>query len=123
MPKPVRRVTAPNLIAIAQLVRLLIDGTRTIAELAEATGLNINTVQRYCGAFYRARATYICNWRLDSRGAYSIRIYQLGDGADVAAPKQTSLSRAASMRDERKAAKAGKPYTRKTHTRRNAYGL
>ena len=84
--KRVRVETHATTIAIAQLVKAMQAGRMDCHELAEHTGLNLNTVYRYAAAFYRAGAAHICELRPDGRGLYKTRIYKLGPGVDVQPP-------------------------------------
>lgn len=83
MPKKVRIVTNPNVIAMARLVSLLQDGTLTCRELAEETGLTYAIACRYCAALHRAGVAHIATWEQDGRGAFTIRVYKLGRGKDA----------------------------------------
>lgn len=80
------RVTAPNVLGLAHLVRLLQDGTRDSWELAAECGLSRLTVQSYCRALRQVGAAHICMWEQDQRGAHTIMIYKLGPGADAKRP-------------------------------------
>lgn len=106
MPKAVRIVTDPTLIAVGHLVRLLQHGDKDMKELAEGCGLSYLTVQRYCAAFYRAGAIHIAGWRKDGRGAVRIRIYQMGEGIDVPAPIVNKVEKARRLRVHRQDMKA-----------------
>lgn len=116
-PRAVRRVLGADRLAFYNLVALLLHGQFTMAELAEKTGLNINTVQRTCAGLHNAGAAYICNWKLDGRGSYSIRIYKIGEGVDIRPPTRTRQQNAERMRSARK----GLPY--KTHTKPTLFGI
>lgn len=83
MTKPVRRVTAPNLIAVGVLIKHLMDGRLTNRQLAEVTGLAYLTVCRYTAAIYNADAAFITRLEIDNRGAQTIRVYKLGTDDDA----------------------------------------
>lgn len=102
MPRKPRIVTDPNLVAVANLVHLLERGMHDMRELAEQCGLTYLSVSRYCAAFHRARAVHIAGWKADPRGAFTIRIYELGEGVDAIAPAVTRAEKARRMRIGRK---------------------
>ena len=77
----------------ATLIKLLIDGDRTCAELAEETGLHISTVYQYTNALRHVGAAHICDWREDGYGAERTRIYKLGASQDVPAYAMTQAER------------------------------
>ena len=78
-----RRVIRITALSQALLIKLLLDGTRTCAELADETGLHIATVYQYTQALHHVGAVHICDWREDAYGAERARIYRLGHGEDV----------------------------------------
>lgn len=92
-----------NAMHIAKLTRLLWDGTRTLAQLTEETGLHYLTVQEYCREMHTEDAVHIVGWSPDSRGRHVHRIYMLGPGRDAKRPVQTPAQRMAKQRAKRKA--------------------
>lgn len=96
--KSIRVETHATTIALAQLVRAMQAGQYDCHQLAEITGLNLNTVYRYAAAFYRAGAAHICELRPDSRGAYKTRVFKLYPGIDARPPKRTRAERARRQR-------------------------
>jgi hypothetical protein len=105
-----RRITAPNLIAWAELIKRL-NNQRfkgyTVAELVDACGLNICTVQKYLDVLHQRGAAYIEGYELDTRGAYSIRRWKLGQDDDAIPPQRSRAARAREQR-HREALQAGK---------------
>lgn len=86
MPRAVRRITNPDLIAWAHLVRLLgVDWSpgRSNIELAEATGLTKITVDRYCAVLHQAGAAHISRYDIDRNGRQTIRVFRLGRDDDA----------------------------------------
>ncbi len=69
-----------NAMSQAQLIKLLLDGTHTCTELAEATGLHYVTVLHYCRELHKAGAAHIHMWEKDSRGRDLLKVYKLGQG-------------------------------------------
>lgn len=102
MPKPVRIVTDPTIIALANMMHLLQHGTRDMKQLAEETGLNIHTVERWCAALHRAKAIHIATWQKDARGSQTIRIYEMGEGVDAVPKIVTRAEKARRLRAARR---------------------
>jgi hypothetical protein len=76
-----------NAMAYAHLMQLLMQGTRTCAELAADTGLHVMTIYDYTYHLHKANVIHICMW--DGTGRQQTRIYMLGDKADVPRPSKT----------------------------------
>jgi len=98
-----RRLIKINAITQARLIEALLDGTMSMQELAEHTGLHLVTVQRYTKELHRAGAAFICQWEKDVRGRDAIRIYKLGRGRDAKREKLTAAQRQARSRQKRRA--------------------
>ena len=98
----------PNQIKInaysqAQLIKLLLIGDMTCAELSEETGLHVMTVWDYVRELHRAKAAHIARWDTDARGRYCVRVFKLGEGQDARRPSLTSVERNQRYRDRIKA--------------------
>lgn len=105
-----QRVTSPHLIAWALFIRALNNSRRngyTAEELVELTGLNVCTVNRYLDVLHQKKAAYISGYELDTRGAYSIRRWKLGDDDDADPPQRSHAVRQRALR-HRKALQANK---------------
>lgn len=61
-----RRLIKVNAISQAKLIKLLIAGDMTCAELSESTGLHYVTVLQYCRELHLAGAAYISRWERGS---------------------------------------------------------
>jgi predicted ArsR family transcriptional regulator len=72
-----------NCMTFCVLIKLLHDGTRTCAELAEETGLHKLTVYQYTREMHRQGLLHIAAWEPNSYGRSSIRIYMWGPGKDA----------------------------------------
>lgn len=96
--KPKRKPLRPNAIATATLIKLLWEGTHTIYELAEQSGLSYITCRRYLGALHRIGAAHICGWELDRMGRDNLRLFKLGPGKDVKRTKRSARVRSADRR-------------------------
>lgn len=98
-----RRVVRVNALSQAQLIKLLLEGAYTCAELAEMTGLHYVTVLQYTRELHRAGAAHISSWEKDWRGRDLIKIYKLGQGRDAKRDRLTHAQRQARVRAKRKA--------------------
>lgn len=93
-----------NAYSQAQMIKLLLEGTHTCMELAEATGLHYVTVLQYTRELRRAGAARICAWEKDSRGRDIIKVYTLGAGKDAQRERLTGAERQERVRAKKKAA-------------------
>ena len=73
----------PNYLTTALLFRELMDGPATAAELVEATGMHMRTVQGFIMALHRKNVVRIAGWERDRSGKQSIRVYEFGEAADA----------------------------------------
>jgi predicted ArsR family transcriptional regulator len=88
-----KRLIKINAITQAQLIKLLLEGTYSCAELAEMTGLHYVTVLQYTRELHRAGAAHICMWDKDGRGRDLTKIYKLGVGKDVKRQRMTGAEK------------------------------
>jgi hypothetical protein len=100
-PKGKRQIKI-NAIMQAQLIKLLLEGTYTCAELAEMTGLHYVTVCQYTRELHRAGAAHISGWEKDPRGRDLSKIYKLGEGNDKRRQKKTQAERQIAYRAKKK---------------------
>jgi hypothetical protein len=91
-----------NAMCQAQLVKLLLEGTHTCYELAQATGLHYVTVLHYCRELHKAGAAHIAMWEKDSRGRDLLKVYKLGQGKDAKRRRMTSAERQRKYREKKK---------------------
>lgn len=91
-----------NALTQAQLIKLLLEGTYTCAELAEMTGLHYVTVLEYCRELHLAGAAYIASWNKDALGRDSLKVYKLGSGRDAKRAALTPSQRAQRAREKRR---------------------
>lgn len=75
-----------NAIAIAELMVGLQDGCHTMLELADLSGLAINTVRNYCNQLHKRGAVFISDWREDAKGGRTLKVFELGQGKDMPKP-------------------------------------
>lgn len=100
---PVRR-TKVNHDALARLVADLLHGPATAEDLAEVTGLSVDTVRNVMLAFRRQGAAFVCGHEepLHGAGGPKRRVFQLGIGKDVKPARSEAAKRAARNRKARR---------------------
>jgi hypothetical protein len=79
-----------NAIAITELMIGLQDGCHSMPELAELSGLAIQTVRLYCNTMHRKGIVHIADWTEDSNGGRTLKVFALGSGKDMPKPKRRS---------------------------------
>lgn len=72
----------------ARFIRLLMQGQRSLAELAELTPMDYERVRVFVHDLKAEGVVHVGAWRRDANNRTSIALYQLGPGAD--APKPTA---------------------------------
>jgi len=94
-----------NAMSFAHLVKMLMDGTRTARELAEETGLHVNTVYSYTKEMHKVKAVHIADWEKDTMGRDCMPVFMIGNKPDAKRQKVTIAQRAASYRARKAIAK------------------
>ena len=79
-----------NAIAIAELMIGLQDACHTMWELADMSGLAIQTVRNYCNTLHRRGVVHIADWREAGNGGRTLKVFALGTGTDMTKPKPMS---------------------------------
>lgn len=88
-------------ISYAKMLALLMEGTRTCAEVAEEVGLHYLTVCQYTRELHREGVLHVATWEKDTRGRDAMKIYKLGEGKDAKRQKMTQAQRAARYRSKK----------------------
>lgn len=91
-----------NCLAYCNLIKLLMEGTRSCKELAEETGLHVLTVYQYTREFHKAGLAHIVAWEPDTRGRSITKVYMWGEGKDAKRQKIPSTQRSAAYRAKKK---------------------
>lgn len=76
-----------NAMSFALLVKEMLAGEYTCEELAERTGLHYVTVLNYTRAMHKAKAAYICAWRMNEKRQYVLKVYGIGEMQDARKPR------------------------------------
>jgi hypothetical protein len=75
-----------NAMSFALLVKEMLAGVYTCAELAERTGLHYVTVLNYTREMHKAGSAHIVGWRRNKLHRYTVKIYGIGDMPDARKP-------------------------------------
>lgn len=65
------------------MVRELLAGPCTVADIVHETGMRPETVMGYVRALRRQKALYVSHWVEDTAGRRTIAAYRLGDKPDA----------------------------------------
>lgn len=86
------RHACQNAIAWSIMVRELLAGPCTVADIVHETGMRPETVMGYVRALRRQKALYVSQWNEDTAGRRSVAAYRLGDKPDATrAPEARAL--------------------------------
>lgn len=85
-------------VALAQTMKLLLQGPITAHELAEATGIHYVTTSEWLRSLRREGAVHICGWLPDSMGRDVTAVYKMGAGTDKPRKRMTQAERQARYR-------------------------
>ena len=102
MPRQIVKVGA---LSYANMIKLLLDGDYTCAELAEETGLHYVTILHYTRELHKAKAVHITRWEPDTRGRYLCKVFKIGSDKDAKRPSMTRAERQQRCRDKANAIK------------------
>lgn len=80
-----------NAVMFSMMLEELLSGPCTAQTLAEYTGMYIQTVRKTLRAMHRRKVVHIAGWEKDTNGRHVIRVFGLGFGKDVKAPKKSRL--------------------------------
>jgi hypothetical protein len=97
-----RRGHKVNAMSFAIMCKLLMEGTRTCAELAEDTGLHVLTIYDWVRELHRQGVLHVCMW--EGEGRSSMRVFKLGPGKDAPRPTKPRSRIHAEYRAKKKAA-------------------
>src|ERR1035437_2710788 len=89
--KPPR--TKINTLAVAKMLRALLEGPTTITELEEVSGISLKTIRPYVNALLKEKCIHVSAWEKNSINRMVIRVFSLGHGKSVPAPTKTRAER------------------------------
>lgn len=95
-----------NAITYSHLMRMLMDGEHTRAELARGTGLHGATVSRYVHQLHRRGVIRIADWDINPVNRNAVPRFALNAGALADEPKPKPKGRVAVEREYRARQKA-----------------
>lgn len=76
--------------AVGTMIAALCEAPYSAQELAELSGLTIQTVRHYLNTLKKVGAVHIAEWHEDPHGARSIRAYMVGNNPDAKKPQPIS---------------------------------
>lgn len=79
-----------NAYCSAKIIRSLVDGPCTVAELTQITGLNSKTVGSYVRALIKQGCAHVCAWEKDATGRDSIQVISFGAGVRAQKAKKSN---------------------------------
>lgn len=88
--------------AVAEMIKGIQDACHTLYELADMSGLSIQTTRHYCNTLHKAQVIHICDWREDAKGGKTLRVFAMGYGDDAKKPKPMSCKEACARYRARK---------------------
>jgi predicted DNA-binding transcriptional regulator AlpA len=88
-----------NAVSYAHMIKMMMEGTRTCAELAEETGLSTATIYDYTRELHKKKAAYIATWEPDTLGRDAKPVYMLGKGKDAVRKKLSAAERTRNYRE------------------------
>lgn len=100
-----RRVTV-NALSFARMIRALLDGPCTFAELMEETGLSYDSVRLWMRELHRQGVVHLSSWVEDSRGRKQVRCFAFGPGRDAKRPPPLTDARKQALYAARQKARA-----------------
>jgi hypothetical protein len=78
--------TKLNAVMFSMLLEELMSGPATAQGIADYTGMSVLTVQRTLRVMHRRKVIHIAAWEEDVRGAWTLRVWALGEGRDARKP-------------------------------------
>ena len=91
-----------NHVALAQTIKLLLQGPITAHELAEYTGIHPVTAAEWMRGLRREGVVHVCGWLPDSMGRDATAVFKMGAGRDKPRSKMTQAERQARYRQKQK---------------------
>jgi predicted ArsR family transcriptional regulator len=100
--KPLAKYRKVSYIALAQTMKMLLDGPVTSHEVAELTGIHPVTASEWMRSLRKEGAVHITGWLPDSMDRDVTAVYSIGPGRDKARRKLTPAERTARYRQRQR---------------------
>jgi len=100
--KPLAKYRKVSYIALAQTMKMLLDGPVTSHEVAELTGIHPVTASEWMRSLRKERAVHITGWLPDSMDRDVTAVYSIGPGRDKPRRKLTPAERTARYRQRQR---------------------
>lgn len=85
----------------SRVIKALLEGPCTAAELAAASGLHQVTIYEFMRSMRKLKVSHICGWEPDSMGRDAIAVFALGRGNDAKRRTQTRAEIARRYRERK----------------------
>lgn len=92
---PQKRPIKINALAVAKVMKSLLDGPCSINELRDVSGLGLNTISRYLNAMVKEKCVHVSAWEKDSMGRDALRVFSLGYGVTAKKTRKSKVQLAA----------------------------
>ena len=100
IPKRVKKMTP---LCYAKMIKALQENDYDYHELAELTGLHVNTIGEYMRCLHREGAVHVCDWHKDKLGRDTTPVFRMGEGRDKKRHKLSDVQKSARHRAKKKA--------------------
>jgi hypothetical protein len=87
-----------NALSIAKMMRSLLEGPATAAELVAVSGLSRGTVYSYLKALHAEKCIYVCGWEKSVLNRDAIKIFAIGSKPDAPRTRKSKALIAAECR-------------------------
>lgn len=91
-----------NAAAYAAAFDGLMSGASTVFDLAQESGLALNTTRKLLQAMRHRKMVHVAAWEKDALGRYTVAAYALGQRYDTRRPPPLTQAQRSARRDERK---------------------
>jgi predicted ArsR family transcriptional regulator len=97
-----KRSLKVNAMSQALMIRMLLEGESTCQDMADETGLHVQTIRHYCRELHIAKVIRIDHFELDTGGRRTLKVYKIGPGRDAKTKPLTPTERQAGFRARKK---------------------
>lgn len=79
-----------NAVMFSMLLEELMAGPAKAQDIADYSGMSVLTVQRTLRVMHRRKVIHVAGYEKDQRGAWTLRLFALGEGRDARKPPPNS---------------------------------